>query len=730
MVERSEEGRVQDKSARARVAELKAENARLHAELKSTTASRAAGATEQQLRLIVESATDYAILTTDLERQVTSWSAGAEATFGYAAGEIIGQSGDILFTCEDRAAGAPEEEAGTACREGVAPDVRWHQRKDGSAVFLSGSTRLLRDAEGRAIGFLKVARDDTERRLAADRLHEAGELAASQAAEREAILGQLAEGVIVTDTEGQITFVNDAAEALHGVKLLGVDPDSYTASYHLLTEAGEPYPPRELPLARAVLLGETVVDARWRIRRPDGTEVLAIGSARPIVSADGLRVGAVLTLRDDTSRRASEVQLSRLAAVIEQSSDFIGIATPDGRAFYLNEAGRRIVGLKSLDDVRQTRVIEYFAPEDVPFVEQVILPTQMRDGRWVGEFPFRRFDTGEKVPMHYNQFVIRDEAGGVIGVAAVARDISEEKRRADALQSSEEFNRRILQASPDCIKVLDLNGRLEFMSEGGMCVMEVDDLGVIKGACWPDFWSGEEHSKAIAAVEKAKAGRVGQFQGLAPTMKGNLRSWDVIVSPINGPDGKPDKLLSVSRDVTASKRAEAQLRVTSRRLDAILNNTREAVFLMDHRQHCVYANSAAEALTGYTFLEMQGRPLHDVVHHKKPDGSHYPLEECPIDQAFPERAQMSGEELFVHKDGSFYPVAFTASPVLDEARTPIGTVIEARNIADRKARDEALRESEARLRELNETLELQVAERTADLDRTWRLSQDLLAVAE
>jgi PAS domain S-box-containing protein len=86
------------------------------------------------------------------------------------------------------------------------------------------------------------------------------------------------------------------------------------------------------------------------------------------------------------------------------------------------------------------------------------------------------------------------------------------------------------------------------------------------------------------------------------------------------------------------------------------------------------------------------------VHHKKPDGSHYPLEECPIDRAFPERAQMSGEELFVAPDGSFYPVAFTASPVNDDEGHPIGTVIEARGIAEEKARDAALRESEQQFR--------------------------------
>ena len=142
----------------------------------------------------------------------------------------------------------------------------------------------------------------------------------------------------------------------------------------------------------------------------------------------------------------------------------------------------------------------------------------------------------------------------------------------------------------------------------------------------------------------------------------------------------------------------AALRDTARRLDAVLDNTRMAVFLMDHRQHCVYANAAAEQLTGYHFAEMQGRPLHDVIHHKHADGRDYPLEDCPIDRAFPEDYQVEGEETFVHKDGSFYPVAFTASPIRDEASQTIGTVIEVRGVAGEKARDAALHESREALK--------------------------------
>ena len=121
--------------------------------------------------------------------------------------------------------------------------------------------------------------------------------------------------MIVTDANGRITFVNEAAAALHGVARLDVAPDAYSDTYHLFTEAGETYVPYDLPLARAVR-GETVQDARWRIRRLDGTEVLAIGGVRPIRGPYGTQIGAVLTLRDDTGREAAERALRNLNATL------------------------------------------------------------------------------------------------------------------------------------------------------------------------------------------------------------------------------------------------------------------------------------------------------------------------------------------------------------------------------------------------------------------------------
>jgi len=140
------------------------------------------------------------------------------------------------------------------------------------------------------------------------------------ASQHDAILNQLAEGVIVADASGRLTFVNEAAARIHGVARLDIEPDQYSDTYHLFTENGEPYPPHELPLARAVR-GEAVHDERWRVRRPDGTEVLAVGSARPVFDDAGRQMGAVLTIRDETARDVAEREVRESAARLRALTD-------------------------------------------------------------------------------------------------------------------------------------------------------------------------------------------------------------------------------------------------------------------------------------------------------------------------------------------------------------------------------------------------------------------------
>jgi PAS domain S-box-containing protein len=135
---------------------------------------------------------------------------------------------------------------------------------------------------------------------------------AELAAERTAVLGNIAEGVIIAGADGRISFVNAAAARIHGTEHLGIPPEEWPDKYNLLTLDGEPYPPDQLPLARAFLNGETVRDAEWLIRRPDGVLIHAQGSAAPVVEPSGRTVGAVLTVRDVSEQRRREAERERL----------------------------------------------------------------------------------------------------------------------------------------------------------------------------------------------------------------------------------------------------------------------------------------------------------------------------------------------------------------------------------------------------------------------------------
>jgi PAS domain S-box-containing protein len=119
---------------------------------------------DERLRLVIDSAIDYAIFTMTPEGRIDYWNAGAQRMFGYESSEILGRHAAILFTPEDRAAGVPEEELTRAARTGRADDERWHQRRNGERFFVSGVTTRLGDAA--TLGFAKIARDLTDQQQA------------------------------------------------------------------------------------------------------------------------------------------------------------------------------------------------------------------------------------------------------------------------------------------------------------------------------------------------------------------------------------------------------------------------------------------------------------------------------------------------------------------------------------------------------------------------------------
>jgi PAS domain S-box-containing protein len=251
--------------------------------------------------------------------------------------------------------------------------------------------------------------------------------------------------------------------------------------------------------------------------------------------------------------------------IFESAVDFAIIALDvDGLIVEWNTGAEHILGWSSAEICGQSADCFFTAEDRAAGRPAIEMQTALDEGsandeRWHLKQDGSRFwANGKLMPL-------LDEERRHLGFVKILRDRTEQHDAAAAHQADAEFLRGILSSSGDCIKVLDLDGNVVFMSEGGQRVMEVSDFNAIRGCPWPGFWSGVQRALAEAAVENAKMGHVGRFQGPAETMAGTPRWWDVQVTPIFGRDGKPEKLLSISRDITGAREAETILQANETR---------------------------------------------------------------------------------------------------------------------------------------------------------------------
>jgi PAS domain S-box-containing protein len=166
------------------------------------------------------------------------------------------------------------------------------------------------------------------------------------------------------------------------------------------------------------------------------------------------------------------------------------------------------------------------------------------------------------------------------------REIDQRMRVEEKLRRAEEFAHAILDSTADCVKVLSVDGRLEYINPPGCRAMEIEDTACVLGRDWIEFWAEEDRPRVRAALTAAASGKVGSFQAECPTFSGAARAWDVRISPSRDAAGRIESLIAVSRDVSELRHAQtaaihAEKLATAGRMAASIaheiNNPLEAV---------------------------------------------------------------------------------------------------------------------------------------------------------
>jgi PAS domain S-box-containing protein len=446
---------------------------------------------EELFRFMVESVKDYAIFATDTEGRVVSWNKGAERIFGYTEAEIVGQDGSIIFTPEDRESGAPERELRTAVREGRAEDERWHLRRDGSRFWASGIVTPLRDEEGRLRGFVKVARDNTERKQALEALHRSE-------AELTDFFENATVGLHWVGPDGTVLRVNQAE-----LDLLGYTREEYIG--HNITEFHADRETIEDILQR-LTNGEELHSYEARLRCKDGSHRYVLISSN-VMRLNGEFVHTRCFTRDITERKRFEEALreseQHFRAVAETASDVILTVDETSAILFANHTTERVFGYTNDELVGQPLTIlmpEYLRHLHEAGIKRYIETGHKHIGWEAVELPGLHRN-GQEIPLEisFSEF----KSYGKRQFTGIVRDITERKR-------NEEGRTFLARATEELASSLDYQTTLASVAR--MVVPTLADW------CTVDVLEDDETVKrvAVAHVDPSKVAWAHELQQRYP----------------------------------------------------------------------------------------------------------------------------------------------------------------------------------------------------------------------
>jgi len=308
---------------------------------------------------------------------------------------------------------------------------------------------------------------------------------------------------------------------------------------------------------------------------------------------------------------------------------------------------------------------------------------------------------GTERPIDDSAAPIRCKDGEVVGCVLVFRDITERHRQEAELEERERQFRTLAESIPQLAWMANTDGYIFWYNRRwyeytGTTPEQMEGWG------WQSVHDPDELPKVLEQW-KASIATGTPFDMMFPLkgQDGQFRPFLTRVEPVKDDEGRVVRWFGTNTDVTEQMRVEERLRFQLDLTQTITDNATIAIFMTDDKSRCTFMNPAAEAMTGFTFKEVEGGILHDFIHHHYPDGRPYPIPECPIDRALPERFDVIGhEDVFIRKSGEYFPALVNAKPIRKEGRA-VGTVIEVRDVRVEKEAAEALRLLAANLSEAN-----------------------------
>jgi len=387
-------------------------------------------------------------------------------------------------------------------------------------------------------------------------------------------------------------------------------------------------------------------------------------------------------LEDRVEERTAE--LKKISVAVEQSPAMVLITDTEGAIEYVNPKFIEVTGYTLEEVVGNNPRILKSGAHPKKFYED-LWNTLLIGKSWSGDI-LNKKKIGALFWVRNSIAPLFNDEGELTHFVAVMEDITDRKAQEERFQA-------LLDAAPDAMVIVAQSGDITLVN---IATEELFDysreemIGQKVEILLPDYIREDHPSHrgrffATPGDMSLVAGK--KFYG--QTKSGDQIPVDISLNPIETEDGV--QIIASIRDITERKKAEEAIARSEQRTRLILASAGDGIFGVDLEGKVTFINEAACSMVGYSSEELMGKPVHDIIHHSRPDGSFYPVEECPMRHAFTDGiSSRIDDEVLWRKDKSNFYVEYSAVPILRDGEK-VGAVISFQDISARRAMARALR---------------------------------------
>jgi PAS domain S-box-containing protein len=447
----------------------------------------------------------------------------------------------------------------------------------------------------------------------------------------------------------------------------------------------------------------------------------------PIRDASGTVIAASKIVRDISDHKRTRAAQSYLAAIVESSDDAILSKDLNGIVQSCNAAAVRLFGYQPSELIG--RSIRILIPADRSTEEDDIL-ARIRAGERIEHFETVRVaKDGRTLDISLSVSPIRDEAGRIVGVAKIARDITDQKRLARELAAQQEWFRVTLGSIGDAVIASDADGRITYMNNPAQTLTGWSRDDAAGRPLGDVFHIINEKTRREVESPAALVMRSGHIVGLAnhTVLIGRDGTEHPIAdsaAPIRDANGHVIGVVLVFRDVTAERKAEEAIAEQREWFETTLESIGDAVIATDVQGRVEFMNPIAEHLTGWRLTEARGRTCDDVFRIINEDSRR--AVESPVSRVLAEGTVvgLANHTVLVAADGTERPIDDSGAPIRGRDGRVVGVVLVFRDVSERRRSEVERRDAAA---ERERLLDAERAARAA-AERASRVKDEFVAM--